>query len=52
MYPRNEYVEEGGLMFYGASINDLFRRAAVYVDKILKENWPTCRSSNLRSLNS
>jgi putative ABC transport system substrate-binding protein len=36
MYPRNEYVEGGGLMFYGASINDLYSRAATYVDKILK----------------
>ena len=39
-YPRPEYVEEGGLMTYGPSINDLFRRAATYVDKILKGSRP------------
>ena len=36
MYYRRDYVEDGGLMSYGASINDLYRRAATYVDKILK----------------
>jgi ABC-type uncharacterized transport system substrate-binding protein len=35
-YPAVSWVEAGGLMSYGASINDLFRRAATYVDKILK----------------
>ena len=40
MYYTTEYVEEGGLMTYGVSITDLFRRAATYVDKILKGTKP------------
>jgi len=39
-YSRPEYVEEGGLMTYGVSISDLFRRSATYVDKILKGRTP------------
>jgi putative ABC transport system substrate-binding protein len=36
VYPFREYVEDGGLIFYGHRVDDLHRRAADFVDRILK----------------
>jgi putative ABC transport system substrate-binding protein len=40
MYPYREYVDAGGLMSYAPSNVELFRRTAIYVDKILKGTKP------------
>ena len=36
IYPEHDYADDGGLMAYGANVADNFRRAARYVDRILK----------------
>jgi len=41
IYYRSEFVEDGGLASYAVNLNDLARRAATYVDKILKGAKPS-----------
>jgi len=40
VYFQKEFVDEGGLMFYGVDYEDLYRKAAQYVDRILKGTNP------------
>ena len=40
IYPLREYVDEGGLLSYGANLAELSRRAAHYVDRVLKGAKP------------
>jgi putative ABC transport system substrate-binding protein len=50
IYYWKDFVDAGGLSSYGPSLHALYRRAALYVDKILKgAHPPTCLSSRPRS---
>jgi putative ABC transport system substrate-binding protein len=40
IYARKEFAESGGLLAYGPSFSDIYRRAAAYVDKILRGATP------------
>ena len=40
VYPQSYFVRDGGLLSYGADVVDIFRRAASYVDRILRGDKP------------
>ena len=40
VHPFAEFVEEGGLVYYGPNFSEMFRRAGIYIDKILKGAKP------------
>ena len=40
VYPQREYIDAGGLMYYGANIADSYRRVGYFVDRILKGAKP------------
>jgi putative ABC transport system substrate-binding protein len=40
MFSQREYVADGGLMSYGEALSEFFRRAAVYVDRLIKGAKP------------
>ncbi|MBX9846897.1 MAG: hypothetical protein K2Z80_34320 [Xanthobacteraceae bacterium] len=49
IYPLSFFAEDGGLIICGSDGRDIFRRAASYVDRILKDERPETYRSNSRS---